>query len=76
MEGFKSSEERLSRLFKKSRDNWKENAAEKQKKLRYLEVKVRDLSISRDSWKAKAYSAFEELRQLRLELEELKKKRN
>ena len=73
MEGFKSSEGRLARLFLKSRERWKQNAAGKQKKLRALEVKVRDLSISRDSWKTKAREAQEEVRQLTIELSELKK---
>ena len=73
MEGFKSSESRLARLFLKSREHWKQNAASKQKKLRALEVKVRDLSISRDCWKTKAKEAQEEVRQLRIELSELKK---
>ena len=46
MKGFKTSESRLARLFKNSREQWKERAAAKQKKLRTLEVKVRDLSDS------------------------------
>lgn len=51
MEGFKSAESRLLRLFQKSREQWKQRAAEKQKKLRAMEVKVRDLSASREHWK-------------------------
>ena len=74
MEGFKSSEKRLAQLFKKSRDGWKKNAALKQKKLRDLEVKVRDLSISRDSWKSQAKQSSEEVQRLKKELETLKKK--
>ena len=73
MEGFKSSESRLARLFLKSRERWKQNAASKQKKLRALEVKVRDLLISRDSWRTKARETQEEVKKLRIELSELKK---
>ena len=46
MQEFKSPTSRLARLFRNGRDNWKERALEKQKKLRALEIKVRDLSIS------------------------------
>ncbi len=42
MQEFKSSASRLARLFRTSRDQWKQRAAEKQKKLRALEIKVRD----------------------------------
>ena len=45
MEEFKSPTSRLARLFRKGRDNWKQRALEKQKRVRALEVKVRDLSI-------------------------------
>ena len=76
MEGFKSSENRLVRLFLKSRERWKENSANKQRKIRSLEVKVRDLSSSRDSWKSKAKAAREEVKQLKEELSELKKNYN
>lgn len=72
MEGFKLSENRLASVFLKSRDRWKEKAANKQRKIRALEVKVRDLSSSRDSWKSKAKAALAELRQLKQELSELK----
>lgn len=74
MKGFKSSESRLVRLFKNSREQWKERAAAKQKKLRALEVKVRDLSASRDHWKERALNAEKQQRQLQKELEALKKK--
>ena len=73
MEGFKSSDKRLASVFLKSREHWKASAIKKQKRIRYLEVKVRDLSISRDCWKKKAKALFEEVKQLRKELSELKK---
>ena len=56
MEEFKSPVSRLARLFRKGRDNWKEKALEKQKKIRSLEIKVRDLSASREQWKKRAIS--------------------
>jgi hypothetical protein len=76
MQGFKSSESRLARLFKKSREQWKERAAAKQKQLRAMEVKVRDLSASRERWKERALLAEKQQRQLEKELEDLKKKRS
>ena len=74
MKGFKSSENRLARLFKNSREQWKQRAADKQKKLRAQEVKVRDLSASREHWKERALKAEQQQRQLEKELEALKKK--
>ncbi len=63
MKGFKSSAVRLARFFKKGRDMWKERALEKQKKLRAMQTKVRDLSKSRDSWKERAIQAEQVLKQ-------------
>lgn len=57
MSEFKSTPSRLARLFRTSRDKWKEKALEKQRKLRALEVKVRDLSGSREYWKNRAMAA-------------------
>ena len=51
MKKFKSSTSRLVRLFQNSRDNWKARSADKQKRIRALEIKVRDLTKSRDYWK-------------------------
>ncbi|MGK7877720.1 MAG: hypothetical protein AB4426_31775 [Xenococcaceae cyanobacterium] len=42
MQEFKSYASRLARLFRTSRDQWKQRVAEKQKKLRALQIKVRD----------------------------------
>jgi hypothetical protein len=61
MQEFKSPSSRLAKLFHKGRDNWKQRALEKQKKLRALEIKVRDLSASRDYWKNRAKIAEEKL---------------
>ncbi len=44
MKGYKSSETRLLYLFKDGREKWKERALSKQKKLRAMDIKVRDLS--------------------------------
>lgn len=49
MKELKSSSSRLVRLFKQSRENWKETALERQQKLRALEIKIRDLSLSREN---------------------------
>ncbi|ACC78920.1 hypothetical protein [Nostoc punctiforme] len=62
MKELKSSSSRLVRLFKQSRENWKETALERQQKLRALEIKIRDLSLSRENWKKRAMKAEKELR--------------
>jgi hypothetical protein len=54
MKKFKSSTSRLVRLFQLSRDNWKARSADKQKRIRTLEIKVRDLTKSRNDWKTLA----------------------
>ena len=56
MADFKSSYARLARLFKKSRDKWKNKAIERHKEIRALKVKIRDLETSRSHWKTQAKS--------------------
>lgn len=75
MQEFKSPSSRLARLFHKGRENWKQRALEKQKKLRALEIKVRDLSTSRDYWKNRAKIAEEKLDKENIEAD-LEKKRD
>jgi chromosome segregation ATPase len=74
MPEFKSPTSRLARLFRQSRDQWKQRAAEKQKKLRALEIKVRDLRESRDRWKQQAQNAQQELRDLNAQVHTEQKK--
>ena len=74
MKEFKSPVSRLARLFQKSRDNWKEKALSKQKRLRALEIKLRDLSTSREQWKAQAKEAQKTVLQLQELLKEGQKK--
>jgi hypothetical protein len=76
MQEFKSPVSRLARLFQKGRDNWKEKALLKQKKVRALEIKVRDLLDSREEWKNRALIAESKLKELNIEgdLDEKKKK--
>lgn len=61
MSEYKSPVSRLARLFKRSRDKWRERAKANQKRIRALETKVRDLSKSREQWKQKAKQAQREL---------------
>ena len=63
MEGYKSSIQRLANLFKRSRDVWKQRAAEKQKKLRAQEIRIRDLEKSRELWKHRAQTAEAQVRE-------------
>ena len=58
---FKSSPTRLVRLFRRSRDIWKQRAADKQRALKKLRITVRDLSESRDHWKAVARQQSQEI---------------
>ena len=74
MKGYKSSETRLVYLFKDGREKWKERALSKQKKLRAMEIKVRDISLSRDKWKEKVLELEASLKEKQEEIEELKKK--
>ena len=75
MKELKSSSSRLVRLFKQSRENWKETALERQQKLRALEIKIRDLSLSRENWKKRVMKAEKELRIFRTNSIDVKKRR-
>lgn len=61
MRKYQSEPGRLARLFKASREKWRATAAAKQKKVRQLEIRVRDLEASREKWKARAQAAEREL---------------
>lgn len=74
MEDYKSTTSRLARMFRNERDNWKEKALERHKKIRALEIKIRDLSSSRDNWKKRAKEAEEELLKLQNKGRKLPKK--
>jgi hypothetical protein len=45
---------RRARLYRRSRELWKQRCADKQEEIRYLRVKVRDLEASRLHWKEQA----------------------
>jgi hypothetical protein len=51
---FKSAPARVVSMLTRSREKWKQRVAAKQREIRRLRVKVRDLEISRDAWKEKA----------------------
>ncbi|MFW9265458.1 hypothetical protein [Nostoc sp. CALU 546] len=76
MQEFKSPVSRLARLFHKGRDSWREKALEKQKKVRTLEIKVRDLTASREHWKQRALAAESQIKEQEMggEVGEKKKK--
>ena len=50
------------KFFKSSRDSWKRKHKEKQGTIKYLKIKVRDLSKSRGYWKTKAQYLEHELK--------------
>jgi hypothetical protein len=74
MKEYKSQSKRLVRIFRKSRDNWKETALSRHKKLRALEIKIRDLTASRENWKQRAMKAEKELKLLGKKVAEGEKK--
>ncbi len=53
MQGYKTDDSRLIAIFKSSRDSWKSKCAFKQKKIKALEIKLRDTASSRAKWKQK-----------------------
>lgn len=61
---FKSPPTRLARLFRRSRDLWKERAADKQHTIKRLRITVRDLTQSRDHWRARAQQLQQQVRTL------------
>ncbi len=67
MVDYKSTPSRLARLFEKSREEWKEKALERQKRLRSFDVKVRDLTKSRDKWKRETKELEKRIQQLEKE---------
>jgi len=51
---YKSPVKKLVKFFQESRDKWKARSLDKQKRIDFLETKVKDLRNSRDHWKQKA----------------------
>ena len=47
MKGYKTTDTRLVNLFKDAREKWRKRALSKQKKLRAMDIKIRDISLSR-----------------------------
>ena len=66
----KSSAARLAWLYRRSRDTWKQRAADKQRALKKLRITVHDVSKSRDHWKTVARQQSQEIAALRLQLEQ------
>lgn len=66
---YKCSPTRLARFFRRSRDNWKQRAADKQRALKKMRITVRDLSLSRDRWKALAHQQAQHIAQLQRQLD-------
>src|SRR5688500_4432754 len=67
---FKSSPARLARVFRHSRDMWKQRAADKQRAVKKLRITVRALCESRDHWKAVARRQSQETAALGGQLEQ------
>jgi hypothetical protein len=58
---YKCPPARLARVFRRSRDVWKQRAADKQRALKKMRITVRDLTDSRDRWKALARQQAQQL---------------
>lgn len=67
---------RQIRYLRSSRNNWKENAAKKQKKLREYEQTIRSLKTSREHWKTRAKEAEKRIKELEKKLERQSRKRS
>lgn len=71
-----SNEQTLKHKIKRlttGRENWRKRANEKQKKIRELLIRIRDLKRSRDKWKSKAMDYKGKLLQLKNEIDHIKK---
>jgi chromosome segregation ATPase len=67
---FQSSYARQARLFYHSRELWRQRAADKQREIRALRIKVRDLAASREHWKGQAGQLAEQVHHLQAELQQ------
>jgi hypothetical protein len=67
---------RQIRYLRRTRENWKQNAAEKQGKIREYEQIIRSLKISRDNWKTRAKESEEKVKQLENKLEKQERKKS
>jgi hypothetical protein len=54
---FKSAPARVVLMLTRSREKWKRRVAAKQREIRRLRVKIRDLEASRASWKQRALAS-------------------
>lgn len=51
---YKTPLKKLVHFFRDSRDKWKARSINKQKRIDFLETRVKDLTNSRNKWKQKA----------------------
>ncbi len=58
---FRSPKRALARSFFLSRNRWKEKAEQRGKRIKALQIRVRDLEVSRDLWKTKARHLQEQI---------------
>lgn len=65
---------RQLRYEKQCRENWKENAAQKQEKIREYVQSTRALKKSRDHWKTKAKEAQQRVKDLEKRVQQLERK--
>ncbi len=69
--GYKNPFARDARRFRLSRDTWRARAADKQKEIRALRVKIRDLTNSRDRWKDDVQLLKAQIEQLQAKVDSL-----
>lgn len=63
LDGYKSPLKKLVKFFETSRDKWKARSHEKQKRIDFLETKIKDLENSRENWKQKAKTFEKQLKE-------------
>ena len=54
---FHKDHARQARVYRHSRDAWKQRCADKQDQIRSLRIRIRDLEASRQRWKDEALQA-------------------
>ena len=64
MDAYKSPVRKLNAFFQRSRDQWKQRSAEKQKIIRAQQTTIRDLERSRAKWKDRALLAEQQVSKL------------
>lgn len=72
---YKSPKQKLLVFFEKSRNKWRDKAEERQKKIIFLNTKIRDLDKSRNLWKSRHKALSNKLAEMEKERAKMKKEK-